>query len=131
MAPEDDDADNLKRVIEYLARQRPKSGGVPLWAVVHDLTGNGSSVSMRICRRHGCDPDTMVTKPSWYDPETTHVRAWCEEHQKSHDMDEACPVCEAEEVVCKRHGTVSRPYYGERCEHCAEDAAQAAEMRDG
>ena len=96
MTPEDDDAANLKRVIGKLDRQRPKSGGVPLWSVVGDLTGNGSSVSARICRRHGFDPDTMVTSPGWYDPERTQIQGWCDKHQSAYDLHELCNDCERE-----------------------------------
>jgi hypothetical protein len=35
----------------------------PLWAAIKHLTGEGSTVSYRLCREFGADPDEMTDPP--------------------------------------------------------------------
>lgn len=37
-------------------------GAVPRWSIVSNLTTNGSSYSMRLCRWAGLDPDETVVR---------------------------------------------------------------------
>lgn len=97
MQPEDETERLLRAFIGKLARHTAEGRGrVPLWSVVGDFCGHGSTVSYRICTRYGYDPNTMVVQPEWYDPERTDVRAYCPKHQVSHGMDEVCEKCESE-----------------------------------
>ncbi len=104
-----DDTAHLRAIVASLARHEPTGSGAPLWSVLGDLIGCGSSMATRIVRRLGFDPDVNVIKPGWYDPETTCVQGYCSAHGKFFDLEngEKCGVCEQE----------------------AESAAESAEMR--
>lgn len=36
--------------------------GRPLWAVIKDLTGLGSTSAKALCHRYGCDPDEPIKR---------------------------------------------------------------------
>lgn len=95
LEPEDDAERLLKSFIGKLARQT-EGGTVPLWSVVSGFTGNGSTVSHRICRRYGFDPDTNVISPGWYDPRCTQIQGWCHKHQGAYELGEVCNECKEE-----------------------------------
>ena len=44
-------------------RRKSKYKGVPLWSFVSDLTGHGSTYSMKICKALGWDADQNTSKP--------------------------------------------------------------------
>lgn len=54
---------DLDRVVRGLVRNARHANmihltpGKPLWSVIKDLTGLGSTSAKALCRRYGCDPD--------------------------------------------------------------------------
>lgn len=91
-----DDTANMKAVVGHLASHTAPGVGVPLWHVVGRLTGQGSSVAMRLCRLLGFDPGLYVLKPGWHDPERTAVLGYCQTHQITHPLEGQCIQCATE-----------------------------------
>lgn len=95
-----DDAANMRAVVLTLAAHRASGSGYPLWSVVSDLLGCGSTVAMRVCRRFGHDPELNVIKPGWFDPEKTCIRGYCHTHSVYYDLEnESCEECEEADNV--------------------------------
>lgn len=60
LAIHDRNADLVIRAITTL--RRPQSKGHALWSVVGSLFGIGSTSAIRLCRKHGFDPDMRVKR---------------------------------------------------------------------
>lgn len=46
----------------YAHNQKPRKGGMALWAKVCEEFCVGSTVAQEICRRNGYDPDALVKR---------------------------------------------------------------------
>lgn len=60
LAIHDRNADLVIRAITTL--RRPHAKGHALWSVVGSLFGIGSTSAIRLCRKHGFDPDMRVKR---------------------------------------------------------------------
>lgn len=56
------DEELIVRVLNGIARNRPKRGGQPMWATVASKFCLGSTYATELCRRFNFDPDLQVRK---------------------------------------------------------------------
>lgn len=87
----------MQSVIACLARHTAKDPmrGVPLWAVVMDFTGYGSTSASEICRQFGFDASVKVNAPEFVDFSCQAVLDYCGECEAYYHGEEEKCDCEA------------------------------------
>lgn len=88
--------DHLHAIIKTLASKKaPTRGmGVPLWGVVADLAGIGSTSACELCTLLGIDPHEYVLEPAWLDPARQTISEVCPKCGVVVNVETGCAWCD-------------------------------------
>lgn len=94
------DTELLAYIVKGMAaphRRLPPGSGTPLWSVVGDMAGLGSTSATLLCERLGADPHALVKAPHWIDPRAEYVASQCWECGREMESGESPCRCSEEE----------------------------------
>ena len=85
----------LRSIIGVFARENAVPGhGQPLWSIISQFTGHGSTVSCEICTLYGFDPHVMVRIPVFIDESTQFIGHQCSKCGQALAPEEPCEECD-------------------------------------